>query len=141
MPFQTSFKTRYAPEITPDPQAGHLLWLWDFIGQTTQHFPHYRRDETHRIVGGAPPPLAAWTTRSAEVLKVWSTYHMAYRAAFSHDLAARLALIKSETVVLAVAGDPLELYAQAAADLIVGARVEHTTREQRAAALVAILSA
>jgi pimeloyl-ACP methyl ester carboxylesterase len=136
---RAEFMTRYAPEITPDPQGGHLLWLWDFIGQTTQHFPHYRRDEAHRIAGGAPPPLAPWTTRSAEVLKVWSTYHLAYLAAFSHDLAARLALVTSPAVVLAVAGDPLEPYAQAAADLMVGARVEHTTREQRAAALFAIL--
>jgi pimeloyl-ACP methyl ester carboxylesterase len=137
---RTEFMTRYAPEILPDAQGRHLLWLWDFIGQTTQHFPHYRRDETHRIAGGAPPPLAAWTNRSAEVLKVWSTYHLAYRAAFAHDLAARLALVTTPAVILAVANDPLESYAQAAANLVPGARVEHTTREQRAGALRAILA-
>jgi pimeloyl-ACP methyl ester carboxylesterase len=137
---RAEFMSLYAPEIIPDPMGGHLAWVWDFIGQTTQHFPHYRRDDAHRVVGGAPPPLAAWTTRAAEVLKVWSTYHLAYRAAFAHDLAARLPLVTSSTVVLAVAGDPLEPYARLAAELIAGGRVEPTTREQRAAALRAILA-
>jgi pimeloyl-ACP methyl ester carboxylesterase len=137
---RAEFMTRYAPEIKPDANGGHLLWLWDFIGQTSQHFPHYLRDEAHRVAGGAAPPLDAWTTRSAEVLKVWSTYHLAYRAAFSHDLASRLALVISPTVILAVANDPLESYAGIGADLIPGARVQCTTREKRADALRAILT-
>jgi pimeloyl-ACP methyl ester carboxylesterase len=137
---RAEFMVRYAPEIAPDPGGGHLRWLWEFNGQMTQHFPHYRRDDAHRIAGGEPPPLAAWTTRTAEVLKVWSTYHLAYQAAFSHDLAARLALISSSTFVLAVANDPLESYAALAADLVAGARVEQTTREQRATVLHALLA-
>ncbi len=136
---RAEFMTRYAPQIRPEPEGGHLRWLWDFIGQTTQHFPHYLRDPDHRIDGGAPPPLDAWTTRTAETLKVWSTYHLAYQAAFAHDLAARLPLLRSPTVVLAVVGDPLRSYAGPAANLVAGARVVTTTREQRASVLRALL--
>ncbi len=135
------FLTRYAPPIVPDPSGDHLLWLWEFIGETTQHFPHYLKDDAHRIPGGAAPHPAAWTARVAEVLKVWSTYHLAYAAAFTHDLAARLALLTTPTTLLAVRGDPLEIYAEAAQRLISGARVEITTRDDRAATLRRILAA
>ncbi len=128
---RAEFTALYAPEIKPDAEGGHLQWLWNFTGQMTQWFPYYSRDPAHRIVGGAPPPLAAWTTWAAEVFKVWSTYHLAYRAAFSHDLAARLPLVKAPTVILAVAGDPLADFAEPAARLIPGARIATATRETR----------
>ena len=71
---------------------------------------------------------------------MWPTYHLAYQAAFAHDLAAGLALLPSSTVILAVSNDPLEPYAQVAADIVAGARIEHTTRQQRADTLRAILA-
>ncbi len=129
---RAEFLERYAPKIMPDAEGAHLAWVWDFIRQTTQHFPHYRQDPEHRIEGGAalPPPML--TDRAAEVLKVWSTYHLAYQAAFQHDFAARLPLVSSSTVVLAVTRDPLAHYAQKAADLIPGAKLAEIDRDRRA---------
>jgi pimeloyl-ACP methyl ester carboxylesterase len=138
---RAEFLQRYAPPIAPDPEGAHLAWVWDFISQTTQHFPHYLRDDGHKIEGGAalPPPLL--TNRAAEVLKVWSTYHLSYGAAFAHDLKARLRLLTSPTLVLEVERDPLARYAQEAADLIPGARITQTAAAQRAPTLRAYLDA
>jgi len=129
------FLAHYAPAIIPDAQGGHVRWVWDFISQTTQHFPHYRRDEAHRIEGGAPPPPEAVTSRAAEVLKVWSTYQLAYQAAFSHPLAARLSLLTPPTWVLEVARDPLARFAAQAGALIPDARVVQTDYAGRAQTL------
>jgi len=128
---RAEFKALYAPPITPDAEGRHLQWLWEFTGGMTRRFPHYSRDPAHQIPGGGPPPVAAWTTWAAEVLGSWSTYHLAYRAAFSHDLAARLPLLTAPTMILAVAGDPLADFAAPAARLIPGARVATATRETR----------
>jgi len=138
---RAEFLTRYAPEIKPDAEGAHLAWLWDFFVQLTQYFPHYRRDEAHRIEGGAalPPPIL--TDRAAEVLKVWSTYHLAYQAAFTHELAQRLALIRAPTLVLEVANDPLAPYAPEALTLIPGSILAATDRQQRAQAIRAFLDA
>jgi pimeloyl-ACP methyl ester carboxylesterase len=138
---RTEFLTRYAPEITPDAEGAHVAWVWDFMGQTTQHFPHYRRDEAHRIAGGAPPPPPILTDRVAEVLKVWSTYHLAYQAAFKHELAERLPLIRASTLVLEVANDPLAPYAPEAVALVPGATLAATDRQQRARAIRDFLDA
>jgi pimeloyl-ACP methyl ester carboxylesterase len=138
---RTEFLARYAPQITPDAEGTHLAWVWDFIAETTQHFPHYRRDEAHRIAGGAalPPPIL--TDRAAEVLKVWSTYHLAYQAAFEHEFAARLQLIRASTLVLEVANDPLAPYAAHAAALVPGATLAATDRQRRAQAIRDFLDA
>jgi pimeloyl-ACP methyl ester carboxylesterase len=138
---RAEFLTQYAPNITPDADGAHMAWIWDFVGQTTQHFPHYRRDEAHKIVGGAalPPPLL--TDRVAEVLKVWSTYHLAYQAAFTHEFAERMPLISASTLVLEVANDPLALYAPAAAALIPRATCLATDRQRRGEAIRDFLDA
>jgi pimeloyl-ACP methyl ester carboxylesterase len=136
---RAEFLTRYAPEITPEADGRHLAWIWDFISQTTQHFPHYLRDAAHRIEGGGAllPPVV--TARAAEVLKVWSTYHLAYQAAFTHDFAARLERIPAPALVLAVERDPLALYAPRAADLIPTAKMAKIRAPERAQALRAFL--
>jgi pimeloyl-ACP methyl ester carboxylesterase len=129
------FLARYAPPIVPDADGDHLRWVWDFITQTTQHFPHYLVDEAHRIEGGAALPPPALTQRAAEVLTVWSTYHLAYQAAFRHDFAERLALIRAPTWVLAVARDPLARYAAEAVTRIPDAKLVSTDVAGRAQAI------
>jgi pimeloyl-ACP methyl ester carboxylesterase len=136
---RAEFLERYAPAIVPDPAGGHLAWVWDFMAETTQHFPHYLRDEAHRIPGGRPLPPPLLTDRAAEVLKVWSTYHLAYRAAFVHDFAARLPLLRSPVAVMAVDGDPLSPYAERAAALAPDARLVPTSRDGRAQAIATFL--
>ncbi len=129
------FLSRYAPAITPEADGRHLAWLWEFISQTTQHFPHYLRDEAHRIEGGAalPPPVV--TSRAAEVLQVWSTYHLSYQAAFTHKFAERLPLVAAPTLVLEVERDPLARYAQRAAALIPEARIAAIRAPERGQAM------
>jgi pimeloyl-ACP methyl ester carboxylesterase len=138
---RAEFLERYAPQIAPDAQGAHLALVWDFIAETTQHFPHYRRDEAHRIKGGAVLPPPVLTDRAAEVLKVWSTYHLAYQAAFTHPLAERLPLIPASTLVLEVANDPLAPYASKAAALVPGAALAATDRQRRAQAIRDFLDA
>jgi len=135
------FLERYAPAITPDADGAHLAWVWDFISQTTQYFPHYRRDEANRIENGAALPPPVITTRAAEVLKVWPTYHLSYQAAFSHPFAQRLSLLSAPTLVLEVARDPLAVYAARAADSVAGARLATITAAERAQAIRAFLIA
>jgi pimeloyl-ACP methyl ester carboxylesterase len=138
-PQRLEFLSRYAPEITPQADGRHLAWVWEFISQTTQHFPHYLRDEAHRIQGGAalPPPVV--TARAAEVLQVWATYHLAYQAAFSHKFAERLPSIPAPTLVLEVERDPLARYAAQAVSLIPDARIAAIRVPERAQALRAFL--
>jgi pimeloyl-ACP methyl ester carboxylesterase len=136
---RAEFLRRYAPAITPEADGRHLAWVWDFISQTTQHFPHYRRDEAHRIEGGAALPPSVVTARAAEVLQVWATYHLAYQAAFTHKFAERLTLIPAPTLVLEVARDPLARYASAAVELIPDAQIAAIRAAERAQALRAFL--
>ncbi len=136
---RAEFLDRYAPEIRPDAQGDHLAWVWRFMTQTTQHFPHYRVDPEHRIEGGAPMAPTLLTDRAAEVLKVWSTYHIAYRAAFTHDLERRLGQVAAPSLVLAVARDPLAVHAPRAAELIAGARLASIPASERAQAIRSFL--
>jgi pimeloyl-ACP methyl ester carboxylesterase len=111
------FVERYAPPIVPDENGAHLAGLWQFARDLTRYFPHYRKDDDHRTASGQPLPADLATNLVAEALKVWPTWHLAYRAAFSHDLAARLALLTTPALVLEVAGDPLAQFAARAAEL------------------------
>jgi pimeloyl-ACP methyl ester carboxylesterase len=129
---RAEYLIRYAPEIAPDAEGRALRWVWDFISQTTQYFPHFRRDDAHRIEGGAPPPPTAAMTRAGEVLKGWSTYHLAYQAAFAHPLADRLPLLTCPAWVLQVERDPLARYAAQGAGLIPRAQVARTDYAHRA---------
>jgi pimeloyl-ACP methyl ester carboxylesterase len=129
------FLSRYAPPITPEADGRHLAWIWEFISETTQHFPHYLRDEAHRIVGGGPLPPAIVTARAAEVLQSWATYHLAYQAAFTHDFADRLKAIRAPTLVLEVERDPLARYASQAIALIPEATLAAIRAPDRAHAL------
>jgi len=137
---RSEFQARYAPAIKPDADGAHLGWIWRFINQTTQHFPHYRVDEAHRVEGGAPPPPTVATDRVAEVVKVWSTYHIAYQAAFAHDLENRLSLAPAPALVLAVRRDPLAIYAARAAALIPDARIATIEAQDRARVIGSFLA-
>jgi pimeloyl-ACP methyl ester carboxylesterase len=126
------YLARYAPPIVPDADGLSLQWVWDFAGQITQHFPYYLKDEAHRIPGGGPSPPAVVFQRVADMLKGWSTYHLAYEAAFAHPLAERLPLLTAPTWVLQVQRDPLARHAAQAAALIPGAQLAPTDYPSRA---------
>ncbi len=117
---RAEFVARYAPPIVPADGGAHLHWLWQFARDLTRYFPHYRKDADHRTVPGDPLPNDLATNLVAEALKVWPTWHLAYRAAFGHDLAARLPAVTRPVLVLEVAGDPLAGFAARAAALARG---------------------
>lgn len=134
------YRTRYAPPIVPDAGGAHLGWVWNFVRHTTQFFPHYRNDAAHEIAGGVALPPEVLTARAAEVLKVWSTFHIAYDAAFRHPVRERLALLRVPALVLETSGDPLAPYARQAASLIEQGRTVSTTRTNKGAAIRAFLN-
>lgn len=81
----------YAPEMKPDAWGGHLMWAWSRSGDSN-----------------TPPEQ-----RQASVmlqLKALTTYHIAYRAAFSHDVHVLLPQITQPTLVMAIKRDPLHVY-------------------------------
>jgi pimeloyl-ACP methyl ester carboxylesterase len=117
---RAEFGGRYAPPIVPVESGEHLISLWQFARDLTRYFPHYRKDADHQTLLGEPLPVDLATNIVAEAAKVWPTWHLAYRAAFAHDLAARLPLLTMPTLVLEVAGDPLAHFAAQAAELAHG---------------------
>lgn len=117
-PLQEEFQRRYAPAVVPDDHGGHLAWAWHFVSGLTLHFPHYTQDPAHRLTETAVPPPAARHALAVEMLKSLGTYHLAYRAAFAHPTAERLALLRHPTLLLAAAGDPLARYLESAAAIL-----------------------
>ena len=135
---RAEFAERYAPPITPVESGEHLAWLWHFARDLTLYFPHYHKDRAHLTPLGQPLPAHSATDITAEALKVWPTWHLAYRAAFAHDLAARLPLLTIPPLVLEVTGDPLAQYAAQAATLARG-MCQTVARSDRAEAIAAFM--
>jgi len=76
----------YAPAITPDSHAGHILWAWHFMRDQHVYFPWFKRDVEHRYLRDMPPPERLHAL-FLEVAKAISTYHLSYRAAFRYAMA------------------------------------------------------
>lgn len=95
----------YAPEMTPQADGSHLLWAWNRSGTATT-------------------PLAEKHVSVMMQLKALTTYHIAYRAAFMHDVHALLPRIRHPTLVMAIKRDPLSEFVDAAAAMIPGSRKE-----------------
>jgi pimeloyl-ACP methyl ester carboxylesterase len=95
----------YAPEMKPDAWGGHLMWAWSRSGDTKTP-PEQRQDSVMMQ------------------LKALTTYHIAYRAAFSHDVHALLPQITQPTLVMAIKRDPLSEFVDQAAAMIGHAQKE-----------------
>ncbi len=130
---------RYAPAVEPDAFGGHLVWAWSFVRELCLHFPHYQQDAAHRLLQSAVPPPAALHRQVVELLKALPTYHLAYRAAFSHPTAERLPLLRHPTLLMAAEGDPLARYLDAAAALLQQGGPRRVLREHRADAVLDFL--
>jgi pimeloyl-ACP methyl ester carboxylesterase len=95
----------YAPEMKPDAWGGHLMWAWSRSGDSKT--PPEQRQESVMMQ-----------------LKALTTYHIAYRAAFSHDVHALLPQITLPTLVMAIKRDPLSEFVDQAAAMIRNAQKE-----------------
>jgi pimeloyl-ACP methyl ester carboxylesterase len=127
--------SRYAPAIAVDERGSQLMQAWNFVRGLSLYFPHYMQDPGHRLPHDHVPPPAALHRLTVDVLKALPTYHLAYRAAFSHPTAERLALLRHDTLLIAAAGDPLERYLDEAAAILGQGAGQHVTREGRAEAV------
>ena len=98
--------SNYAPEVHPDLEGRHLLWAFQFMRDQNIFFPWFKRDAEHlRGMGIVEPELLH--TATVEVLKALTTYHKAYRAAFSHRVRERMPLLTQQALALCDAQDPL----------------------------------
>ncbi len=95
----------YAPEMKPDAWGGHLMWAWSRSGDN-KTAPEQRQESVMMQ------------------LKALTTYHIAYRAAFSHDVHALLPQITQPTLVMAIKRDPLSEFVDQAAAMIRNAQKE-----------------
>lgn len=116
--FRAELLARYAPAVEPDAHGGHLVWAWNFVRELSLHFPHYLQDPAHRLHHHTVPPPALLHAEAVELLKALPNYHLAYRAAFSHAVAERLALLRHPTLLMAAEGDPLACYLDAVAAIL-----------------------
>jgi len=106
----------YAPEVRPDLEGRHLLWAFQFMRDQNIFFPWFKRDAEHlRGMGIVAPELLH--TATVEVLKALTTYHKAYRAAFSHRVRERMPLVTQEALALCDEQDPLHDQTREAASL------------------------
>ncbi|MFG6441545.1 alpha/beta fold hydrolase [Roseateles sp. LKC17W] len=138
---RAQMQARYAPAMVPDDFGGHLAWAWHFVNNMFVHFPHFMQDPAHRLNHGPVPPPAVRQALVVEMLKALPSYHLAYQAAFAHPTSERLPLLQHATLLMAVDGDPLARYLDAAARLLPAATVARMPREGRADAIEAFLAA
>ena len=96
----------YAHPFEPDLTGTHLMKAFMFCRDQFIFFPWYASDKAHlRDVGLPPPkPLHDWVV---EVLKAATSYHLAYRAAFSYPAEERLPQVQQPVLCIAAEDDPL----------------------------------
>lgn len=130
---------RYAPPLPLEEYGGHLAWAWGFVRDLSLHFPYYRTDVEHRLNASPIAPLEVRHALVVDILKAQPTFHLSYGAAFSHDLAARLAELRCPTLFMAASADPLSAYLETAAALTPGSRLARVARADKAATVRAFL--
>jgi pimeloyl-ACP methyl ester carboxylesterase len=137
---QAQMLARYAPAVAPDEFGGHLAWAWHFVGELFLHFPYFLRDPAHRLNHGPMPPAALRQELALDLIKALPSYHLAYRAVFADDTAARLPLLRHPTLLMAAEGDPMCDFLDAAAALLPAARKERVSRSERAEMVLEFLA-
>jgi len=111
----------YAPEIELDVFGTQFHWAWNFVRDQGWFFPYFRKDAVH-LRGIDAPSKENLHRTTVEVLKSISTYHHAYRAAFTHADRERLPMINIPTLVMCDDTDPLKPGVPEAAALISGSQ-------------------
>lgn len=95
----------YAPPMRPDAHGGQFGWAYQFCRDMFLFYPYFDRDAGHRTGNGVPPPEVLHPF-VVDVLKALTTYHCAYRAAWSYDMAEALAASRHEMLLVCSANDP-----------------------------------
>jgi pimeloyl-ACP methyl ester carboxylesterase len=129
----------YAPRMAPDDHGGQLSWAWTFLRDQFWHFPYFMRDPAHRLPASPVPPAAGLHGAVLDVLKALTSYHLAYHAAFEHDVAARAPLLRTPSLVLCADTDPLGVYMEDVAALIPGSISARLPRSRHMETVLAFL--
>lgn len=137
---RAEFLDRYAPPTIPTADGSHMTWIWDFASGLTRHFPYYRQDEAHRILPEIILTPDALMGLVVDMVKAWPSWHIAYGAAFRHDMRGRLPMVTARTLVLGLPADPLAVYAAEVASLLPDARRVDITRAELAPTIAAFLA-
>ena len=111
------YLAHYAPPLELDHAGTQVFRALQFIRDQAWFFPHFKRDPQHNLGGGAMPPELLHTL-TVDLLKAASTYHLAYRAVFRHQLAERLPKLRQPTLLMADGGDPTRESVRRAAALV-----------------------
>lgn len=116
-PLRQELLVRYAPPRSAQADGQHLVWAWNFVRDLRRYFPYYdQRPET--ALHNPEPAAAQLQLAVTDVLKTLDTYHLAYRAAFSHHVAERLPLVKAPVLLMAAASDPLSVFLESTAAVL-----------------------
>lgn len=122
----------YAPAMTPDLEARHVMWAWHFCRDQFVFWPWFKREAGHvRSVG--LPDADTLHDMVLEVLKGLRSYHQSYRAAFRHPKRERLALLRVPTLACCTRNDMLRPHLDEMAALVPHAeKAELANNETRA---------
>ncbi len=109
--------SHYAPAVEEDDIGSQLNWAWHFVRDQGVYFPYF--DRTSEKLRNVDMPNAGTLHRiTVDVLKALRTYHLGYRAAFSHNDRERLPLMRQPTLVTAFDADPLKSGVGVAVELL-----------------------
>ena len=103
---QQDFLENYAPHKQADEFGGQLNWAWHYVRDQMVFFPHYRKDEEHKRVGGSFDTNYLHEL-SLDVLKNIEHYHKTYEAVFRHHVLERIKDVKQPTLLLTDTEDVL----------------------------------
>lgn len=115
----------YLPDAARHPHGLHLVQLWHYVRDTYLFWPWHKTDAEHARAVGLPP-IEELHDKVVEVIKGMDHFHKLYRAAFLHDKADRLPLVKAPTLVAVGATNSQRDKVDAVAALIDGAKVAVT---------------
>lgn len=96
----------YLPPLVPAADGAHLASVWSRVIDQTWYFPWHIRDAERRIDRDAGD-IDQLHTRAMDLLRAGDHYRAPYAAALQADGAARLAALRTPTLVTASSGDIL----------------------------------
>lgn len=108
---------KYAPGVTISHDGAYVTWLWSYIRDTFLFWPWFEHGPANvRDVG--LPSADDLHDKFVELLKATRTYHLPYKAAFRHNTASRIHLIKTKWLYACGVNDMLIKYYDANVALV-----------------------
>ena len=101
----------YFPDLTPQLDGSHLAKIWQIVSQMFQYFPWNQTDAAHRL--NLPPmPAAVLHPFAKDFIQSGKNYDRAYRAAFEHERAEYVQVLKVKTSLFDWKGSIIRPYTE-----------------------------